>query len=223
MLVGIDRMMAGLDRQMVQLDQLANNVANVDTPGFRASGSGLRRGTFAEWLRRSDGDVAATDNGLDVALDPGTWLQVRTPQGDRFTRRGDLRLDDQQRLVTGDGNPVVSDAGAEIVVPGGRPTLEEDGAVKSNGVTVARLGRYRVERFLETGGTLFTPAPDGAVEESRSPLRIGALERANVNPALEQTRLVETLARARAYQRFALVQDQTLGRLITDVGRTQAG
>lgn len=215
-------MMAGLDRQMLHLDLVANNMANVDTPGYRSTEAGLRGSSFEDWMRRVDSTVSATERSLDVALEPGVFLQVRTPQGDRYTRRGDLRLDDKRRLMTGGGEYLLSDGGTEIAVPEGLITIDQDGNVRSDGRRVARLARFRIDQVVETGGTLYTTPPDATVQPAEmSQLQVGVLERSNVDAAREQTKLIDALARARAYQQFAAVQDQTLGRLIVDVGRSQ--
>lgn len=221
MLTGIDRMMAGLGRQVVHLDQLSQNMANVSTPGFRGSDAGQTGRTFQEWMRTSEGLMENTEGPLDVALPPGDFFRVQTPFGERYSRRGDLRPDDQGRIVNGAGQVVLSEEGGELVAPEGDLYLAESGDLFSKGELVGRLGRYRVSAFEEAGGSVFTADREAEVALSAAPLRKGLLELSNVVAAAEQTRLITANARARAYQQFAVVQDQTLGGLITDVGRSR--
>jgi flagellar basal-body rod protein FlgF len=128
-------LLVGLSRQMVlerQMDVVANNVANVNTNGYKADRSlfeeflnsgahednfigGDRRvsyvqdrGTFKDF---SQGPSEPTKNPLDVAIDGGGFLVVQTPAGERYTRDGGLQIDSQGQLVTAAGNPVLGNSG----------------------------------------------------------------------------------------------------------------
>jgi flagellar basal-body rod protein FlgF len=126
----------GLSRQMVlerQMDVVANNVANVNTTGFKAD-----RSLFAEHLmpgahednfvsgrdRRlsyvndratfhdfSQGAAEQTKNPLDVAIDGGGFFVVQTPSGERYTRDGSFQINNQGQLVNASGYPVLGGGG----------------------------------------------------------------------------------------------------------------
>ena len=125
----------GLSRQTAlrrQLDVIANNLANVNTPGFKAE-----RMMFEEYLmpvanmemaRQRDGnmsyvqdlatirDYAAgtlvqTENPLDVAIQGDGWFVVDTENGERYTRNGGFMLNAGGELVTSEGHPVMGEAG----------------------------------------------------------------------------------------------------------------
>jgi flagellar basal-body rod protein FlgF len=126
----------GLSRQMVlerQMDVVANNVANVNTTGFKAD-----RSLFAEHLmpgahednfvagrdRRlsyvndratfhdfSQGAAEHTKNPLDVAIDGGGFFVVQTPSGERYTRDGSFQINNQGQLVNASGYPVLGGGG----------------------------------------------------------------------------------------------------------------
>ncbi|GAB1716674.1 MAG: flagellar basal body rod protein [Nitrobacter sp.] len=128
-------LLIGLSRQMMlerQMDVIANNVANVNTNGFKADRSlfeeylmpvahednfvgGDRRLSFvqdrATFHDFSGGATEQTKNPLDVAIDGKAFLVVKTPAGERYTRDGGLQINAQGQLVTASGDPVLGSNG----------------------------------------------------------------------------------------------------------------
>jgi flagellar basal-body rod protein FlgF len=128
-------LLVGLSRQMVlerQLDVIANNVANVNTNGFKADKqlfeeyltSGAHEDNFKGNDRRvsyvqdrgtyrdsSQGPMQHTDNPLDVAINGSGFLVVQTRNGERYTRDGSLRINNAGQLVTAAGDPVLGTGG----------------------------------------------------------------------------------------------------------------
>jgi flagellar basal-body rod protein FlgF len=134
-------LLIGLSRQMVlerQMDVVANNVANVNTNGYKADKS-----LFQEYLRtgaREDnfigsdravsfvldrgsyrdftqGPAEQTKNPLDVAIDGGGFLVVQTAAGERYTRDGGLQINNQGQLVTANGDAVLGTNGPIVFQP----------------------------------------------------------------------------------------------------------
>ncbi len=134
-------LLVGLSRQMTlerQMDVVANNVANINTTGFKAEKSvfaeflfsGAHEDNFATADRRvsfvqdratfhdfSQGAVEQTKNPLDVAIDGGGFLVVQTPAGERYTRDGGLQINNQGQLVTKSGDPVLGSSGPLVFQP----------------------------------------------------------------------------------------------------------
>jgi flagellar basal-body rod protein FlgF/flagellar basal-body rod protein FlgG len=128
-------LLIGLSRQMMlerQMDVVANNVANVNTTGYKADRSvfeeylmpGAHEDNFVGRDRRvsfvqdratfhdfSGGPTEQTKNPLDVAIDGKAFLVVQTPGGERYTRDGALQINPQGQLVTVAGNPVLGTNG----------------------------------------------------------------------------------------------------------------
>jgi flagellar basal-body rod protein FlgF len=129
-------LLVGLSRQMAlthELDVIANNIANVDTTGYksdhamfaeylmpRASDQNFigadRRVRFVEdrssWIDMSQGAIQQTGNPLDVAINGSGYLVVQTPNGQqRYTRNGALSINAAGQLVTSDGDQVIGDSG----------------------------------------------------------------------------------------------------------------
>ncbi|MDK2760220.1 MAG: flagellar basal body rod protein FlgF [Sphingopyxis sp.] len=121
---------------------LANNLANAQTPGFRAEiaeaqslwldGSGFttRAMTSEEVLGAAmdKGPVTATGRDLDVALEGDALLMVQAPDGEQaYTRRGDLQLSASGLLVTGDGYPVQGGQGPIVIPPADSMNIDAQG------------------------------------------------------------------------------------------------
>ena len=134
-------LLVGLSRQMTlerQMDVVANNVANVNTNGFKADRSlfeeFLKSGAHEDNFARSDrrvsfvqdrasfhdfaaGNTEQTKNPLDVSIDGGGFLVVQTPAGERYTRDGGLQINNLGQLVTAGGNPVLGTSGPIVFQP----------------------------------------------------------------------------------------------------------
>jgi len=169
-------LLVGLSRQMVlerQLDVVANNVANMNTTGFKADNSMFeeylmpvaRENRFqpadrvvnfvndaGTWRNTRAGAIQHTGNPLDVAINGDGYLAVRTAAGERYTRNGSLQINAQGQLVTTDGSLVMGDNGPILfqttdhnvaITPDGRITVVEAGATNTESVR----GQIRIVRF----------------------------------------------------------------------------
>ena len=170
LLVGLSRQ-ATLERQ---LDVVANNIANVNTTGYKADSSLFEeylksgahednfvgsdrsvsyvqdRGTFRDFTQ---GASEQTKNPLDLAIDGSAFLVVQTPGGERYTRDGGLQLNNQGQLVTVAGNPVLGTGGPIVfqptdhdvnVTPDGTITVQE-GASHTDSIR----GKLRLVSFSQ--------------------------------------------------------------------------
>jgi len=170
-------LLIGLSRQTVlerQLDVVANNIANVNTTGYKADNSlfeeyltsGAHEDNFVGGDRRvsyvqdrgtyrdlSQGTTEQTKNPLDVAIDGGGYLVVQTPGGERYTRDGGLQLNSQGQLVTVAGNPVLGTSGPIVFQPTDHDiSVAEDGTItvlEAGGRTDALRGKLRLVSFAD--------------------------------------------------------------------------
>ncbi|WP_029030626.1 flagellar basal-body rod protein FlgF [Salinarimonas rosea] len=236
-------LLIGLSRQVAlarELDVIANNMANVNTNGFKARSSRfeefLEPDASAEtfpWPDRklsfvidagspidlSDGATEPTGNPLDVAIRGDAFFVVETPAGERYTRNGAFQVDPQGRLVTSDGFPVVGDGGAIQLEPGDTGiVVAGDGTISTDAGQRGRLAlvRFDAPQMLSNmGANLFAavePAQQAQPAGERARVEQGFIERSNVRAVYEMTRLMEV---SRAYTRVA----STLSSL-TDLQRT---
>jgi flagellar basal-body rod protein FlgF len=168
-------LLIGLSRQTTlerQLDVVANNLANVNTAGYKADGSlfeqflmpGAHEDNFVGTDRRlsyvqdrgtyrdfSQGPAEQTRNPLDVAIDGSAFLVVQAPGGERYTRDGGMQINNQGQLVTAAGNPVLGTAGPIVfqqsdhdinITPDGTITV-----VEGSGRTDSIRGKLRLVSF----------------------------------------------------------------------------
>lgn len=224
----------GLERQLATI---ANNIANANTTGFLAEDM-----SFEAVLQRAsrdvdiayvqdisprpdltEGEIKVTQSPLDLAIAGDGFFAVQTDAGIRYTRAGHFRLDEENRLVTFDGQPVLDDGDQPIELPGDDPSAVQvaaDGTMSMDGEIFATLKRARFlepERLVREGAMLFAsdeaPLPaDGATVYQ------GALEASNVQPILEMTNMMRTTRAFEATQKLIESQHdlsrQTVERLL---------
>jgi len=234
-------LLVGLSRQVTlerQMDVVANNVANINTNGFKADRSLFEefltsrahednfagrdrrisfvhdRGTFKDFAQ---GASELTKNPLDVAIDGAGFLVVQTPGGERYTRDGGLKINNQGQLVNSSGFPVLGGSGPIVFQPTDKEiTIAADGNVTvlegTNRVDSVR-GKLRLVRFadpqklVKEGSNLYSAGPDAAARpDTASMVRQGFVEKSNVNSVLEMSRMIEV---TRAYTSIsAMLQQQ---------------
>jgi flagellar basal-body rod protein FlgF len=184
----------GLSRQMAlrrEMDVVANNLANLNTTGFKADGNvfheylmpvarsdwftgGDRRMSYvldrATWHDMGQGSIQQTGNPLDVAIDGKAFLAVQTPQGERYTRNGALQINARGELVTSQGYAVIGENGPIVMQPGDREiAISREGAVtvrEGNNAAEAQRGKLRLVGFaqperLRKDGSSLFAAPAG--------------------------------------------------------------
>ena len=170
-------LLVGLSRQMTlerQLDVVANNVANVNTTGYKADRSlfeeflmsGAHEDNFVGSDRRvsyvqdratyrdfTQGAAEQTKNPLDVAIDGGGFLVVQTPAGERYTRDGGLQRNNTGQLVTSAGNPVLGTSGPIVFQPTDHDiNISPDGSVtvlEGSSKTDSLRGKLRLVSFAD--------------------------------------------------------------------------
>ena len=173
-------LLVGLSRQVAlarELDVVANNIANLNTAGFKSDGavfeeyvspiarsenfmSADRPVSFvhdrATWIDLSQGPLERTGNPLDVAINGRGYLVVQTPRGERYTRNGALQTNSNGELVTSEGYQVLGESGPITFQPKDRNiTISEDGTVSvregNNTATDSLRGQLRIVSFDQPG------------------------------------------------------------------------
>ncbi len=237
---------AGALARMRELDVVANNLANVDTAGFkrdrtlfdvalqaalqRVDGSSVSGvsgqvyvGTRASQTEHSAGPIAQTGSPLDVAIDGPGFFEIETPEGPRYTRAGSFVVSQAGVLGTPDGFPVLSDGGALTV--GSIPIeINDQGEVVD--ATGGVLGRLRVVMFedpsqlLKAGRNLFA-APEGvAASERPDPSFLAhSVERSNTEPVRELANLIALQRLFDTTMQVIRSEDESTGRLLQEVSR----
>jgi len=210
--LGLIESVETLLNQEQRLNQVTNNLANVDTPGFKKEtvtfdemlyqanrsrqrvGKGLRIDTIHQ-----QGVVQKTDAPLDLAISGAGFFKVETPAGVRYTRAGNFQRSNEGLLVTANGYPVLGEAGP-VTITGTKVDVASDGRLYVDGVQVNRLAVATADpKALKKEGENLFRLVDGAAEEAspNSQLMQGHLEKSNVNTVTEMTEMIDLY---RAYE-----------------------
>ncbi|MBI4367543.1 MAG: flagellar basal-body rod protein FlgF [Deltaproteobacteria bacterium] len=172
--------LVGLSRQVAlgrELDVVANNIANLNTTGFKSDGavfeefigptaraSGVSRADSrvsfvrdrATWIDMSQGTIERTGNSMDVAIDGSGFLAVQTPRGERYTRNGAMQVNANGEMVTSEGYQVLGENGPIVLQPKDRNvTISADGTISvregNNAKTESQRGKLRLVGFERPG------------------------------------------------------------------------
>jgi flagellar basal-body rod protein FlgF len=206
----------GLSRQIAlqrQLDVVGNNIANMNTVGFRADrmlfaeammqagdgGKGSKQVAFtidrATYADTRAGTLTETGSPLDVAIQGDGWLRVATANGDRFTRDGRMQRDANGQIVTLGGNPVLDTGGQAIVIPIERKSVSiaPDGTVTADGEQLGKLDlvQFQNVQAMQRGadGLYATSEPPAPAADAK--LAQGKIETSNVQSIVEMTRMMD--------------------------------
>ena len=215
----------GLSNQMVlkrQMDIIANNIANADTNGFKVESLITKEDPAAPALTFGgpkpikfvvpggvardfgQGSLRRTDSPLDMAIEGQGFFKVTTKAGDRYTRDGHFRTDDNGVVTTQAGDPVADDGGGQITIDPtktGAISISPDGIVSQGSERIGKIGVYKFDSLSaleKTGDNQYQNAANQQpVASTDAKVRQGMLEGSNVNPIVQITKMIEV---NRAYE-----------------------
>lgn len=247
MIKGIFSSASGMQPHSVKLEIIANNLANIDTTGFKKDNVFLQVLTQEQILLRKGagyGELAALDareytdfaqgsfrttgNPLDVALLGDGFFSIDTPAGIRYTRNGNFTLSDDGTVQTQDGFPVLGN-GAPIRIDNWSKISSGDISISSHGemmVDKVIVGQISVVDFskpymFEKEGNSFFSPKDGAVPvpaDSVTVLKQGMLEESNIDAIEEMVTMIDLNRSYETDQRMTTIQDATLDKAM-EVGK----
>jgi flagellar basal-body rod protein FlgF len=201
--------------QQRAMDVIAGNIANADTPGYKAT-----RVQFSDWLSRQDGadpppggntiaftqdratwreqapgPIRRTGNPLDLAITSTGWFSVSTARGIRLTRDGRFGLMPDGTVADSAGDALLDSTGNPIRIGSTDTilTITGDGSLSSENGQIARIGIVQPAdpmRLAAEGGTLFrADTPTNTVAQPK--IVQGAIEGSNVQPIAELARMID--------------------------------
>jgi flagellar basal-body rod protein FlgF len=236
----------GAHAQSLRLETLANNLANVDTTGFKRDQT-LFQARLAEATERgmdqlgsgsindlgggvtvlgtvtdfSPAALKETERPTDFAINGDSFFVVQKGQQELLTRAGNFVVDATGQLVTPEGYPVMSDLHEPILIDETVPWRSTpDGAIAQSGDTfnMAMVRPRSLGDLVKVGGNYYASlAPLTPVDPMERQVSAGFLEASNVQPTGEMVELIET---SRAFEaNVALIrnQDELLNDLISQV------
>ena len=234
-----------LSRQMAlwkQMDVVSNNMANMNTSGYKGD-----EAVFTSYLAKTEnaakgivgnplyftqdygtykyfaeGMIAHTGNALDVAIKGNAFFAVETPEGEKYTRKGQFSLNADGAIVTKDGYPLLSETGTpffiapnenEITITASGEVLTENGS----------LGRMRLASFadnqklLKIADTMFENTEGNSMEYNNGSYQVvqKSIEKSNVEPIAEMTKLINLQRSYEYVQQMIDTEHERLSNTIT--------
>jgi flagellar basal-body rod protein FlgG len=234
MINGMIEASRGALKEEIRMDIISSNLANSNTVGFKKD-----RVSFQQMLKKAEesgavptsvdikvdleqGDMRNTGNNLDVAIKGKGFFKVLTPEGVRYTRKGNFDLDGQGNLITQNGYSVLGKGGT-INIQGKVIEIGTDGMILVDGVQSGQLDVVDFSEYnslVKTGGSLFrNDSADEIGLEPGTTIGQGFLELSNVNVAEEMVNMIHSLRAFESYQKSMKAIDELNNQAINQVGR----
>ncbi len=217
---GLYTAMVGAEQSMFAQSVHANNLANLNTVGFRADlehftsqnleGPGLQTRVFSESQAThtsfAPGALVTTNRELDFAIQDEGFFAVQATNGEEaYTRAGDLVLTAEGLLTTSKGLPVIGNGGPIVIPPAEKIEIGQDGTISIRPIgqsseSLAVLDRIKLvnppisDLKKETDGLIYLKSKGIAEADASVSIVAGTLEMSNVNAVEEMTQII-SLAR----------------------------
>jgi len=240
---GLYSALSGSIAAMKRMDIISNNLANVNTPGYKkdkmlfesmlagaVNPPAVPQGSTADpilqkenvYVDYGEGSVVQTGNPLDLAIDGDGFFVIQTPQGQAYTRQGNFRLAADGTLVTSDGYPVMGQSGV-IRIQGGQVEIDAKGAIMVDGVesgTISIVDFPKPYNLTKNSSAQFLPTNQQVVPQAATgSISQGHLEGSNVETITEMARMIETSRYFDACQRVIKGFDDMTGKAANELGR----
>lgn len=234
----------GLSKQIVlaeNMEIIAQNVANMNTPGFRGQNMVFREYVedsrfmdedvslildYGQYQNTDAGSIKETGNSLDLALVGSGFMGVNTPEGIQYTRAGNFTLDAGGTLRTARGFAVADEGGGEITIPreAREIIVDRSGTISTDQGEIAQLMVVEFESDQDlnpAGNGLYTteaaPRPSAGTEVLQ-----GRLEGSNVQAVIEMTRMISVHREYQAVQNMMESEHERLRGATQRLAETQA-
>jgi flagellar basal-body rod protein FlgG len=228
MILEMTRPVQGGLRQERKLEATSNNLANVDTTGYKKDVISFDR-QFKAQLNKdySQGDITETGNPFDIALAGPGFFKIETIDGIQYTRNGNFSLDDEGVLVDMSGNPVLGQGGAIIIdlgdVQNEGPEINAIGEIRVAGDVVDTLDVVDFEqkdKLEKMGQNLmaYQGNPEDEIQVANPVIKHMALEGANVQVVDEMVKMIDYHRMFETFTKSMMTFDEIDGKAITDVG-----
>ena len=221
---------SGMLAQQVREDQLANDLSNASTPGYKSDSSvqssfgamllsntatGQSIGTLNTGVQLSapitdttPTSLHSTNQPLDFGIAGAGFFAVRTAQGVRYTRDGQFQENSKGLLTDGQGDPVLSQNGATI-------TVSPQGTVPASS-----LGVFNLTNVTKQGDNLYTGTAGG---KATGTVKQGELENSAVDPTTTMVNMISSLQTYQAGENAIQAIDSTMQESASSVGSLTGG
>ena len=240
---------SGAITQQMRLEVLSNNLANVNTVGFKEDRAIFRIPETPESKKNSNqelsedkkkitlsslqqfgtltdfsqGKLKITSNSMDLALEGRGFFCIQTPGGVQYTRNGNFTLNSNGNLVTQEGYAVLGDSG-EITINSDNFTVDLEGKISVDG---SDIGFLKIVDFpspynlKKTGNTSFIPADSDIKEIKAEGVKVnqGANEMSNISAIKLMTEMIEVQRAFESYQKVIQSIDTVTSQAVNEVGK----
>lgn len=214
---GIYAAVSGSLAAMHRLEVISNNLANINTPGYKKDAMSFEsllagpvnppsvpQNTTADPIMQKEnvyidfasGPTNQSGNPLDLALNGDGFFAVTTPEGTAYTRQGNFRTSADGTLTTVDGYPVQGAGGAAVRVQGSRVEIDSKGVITVDGEQAGALAVVDFAKpytLTKVGSALFVPAANQAPPQAgTAQVQQGYIEGSNVESISEMVQMIET-------------------------------
>ncbi len=226
--------LSGAVLQEKRMDVLADNLANVNTAGFKKQKPLFRDAMPASWGPRtfakvekvvtdmSQGVAERTERPLDAAIKGEGFFVVSTPNGSRYTRDGSFTAGADGTLRSREGNPVLGERGV-IKLTSPDISIDALGNIQSKGAVIDRLKlvSFSNPADLRREGNYFAPSGQGVQEKpvnKETQIEQGYIEVSNVNAVRAMTTMIEAMRSYETHTKMIQTLDDMTKKAIEEVG-----
>lgn len=233
---GIYIALSGATLKQAHMDIISNNLANANTAGFKRDKISFQEYLVSQMNNRIEnpdgrtmtffgsvatdfvpGSIVHTGNALDVAIDGEGMLSLENGQ---YTRRGDLKLDNEGYVVNNRGIKVLGSSGPIQITGPGRIDINDSGEISVNNAAVDTLKLVDFKDgagLTKVGDDAFTAEQPGSV--SLSTIKQGYIEKSNVDAVKEMVQMITALRDFQTFQKAIQTYDDAIGRVLSDMPR----
>ncbi|MBL0714181.1 MAG: flagellar basal-body rod protein FlgF [Desulfosarcina sp.] len=238
---------SGAEVQRIRMELLSNNLANINTVGYKSDDAVFRikddgltadpidgENTGSQILPRlpvipltsrtdfSNGPLQRTGNPLDIAIQGDGFFSIQADNGVRYTRSGSFTLSSEGTLTTHDGNPVMGEGG-EITIDGAEVQIDGSGNILVDGQITDKLRIVEISdrtALKKEGNNLFSLNENRGTEEPVEYVDVhqGFLEGSNADTVKIMTDLIEVMRGYESYQKIIRTLGENHSKLIAGVG-----
>jgi len=230
---GIYIAISGAVLKQNQIELIAQNLANINTTGYKREYMAFADYLINETNKISDdkvmtklnkvvydfskGDFLKTGKPLDIAIDGKGFIAL---EENRYTRRGDLTVDENGYLVNFKGYKVLGKKGEINVGKNSVPDISPDGRVLVNGNVVDEIKVVDFDNFddlFKVDSCTFSTLKTG--KEVKTNILQGYLESSNVSPVYEMITMIQAMRDFESYQKAVHIFDESINKIVNDIAR----
>jgi flagellar basal-body rod protein FlgG len=244
MLRGLYTAATGMNLQLNREDAVANNLANINTIGYKKDEvtsvsfheelflaldkygvTPIGRASLGveveeAYTHLTPGNYITTGNALDLSITGDGYFLVESPSGRYLTRNGDFSKSVDGYLVTSEGDRVIGENGP-VWLGNHQVNIGKDGTMVVDGQIAGRLLVVLPTdqaSLVKEGSSRFRFA-GGWTRDDNSQINQGEIENSNVNPIEEMAKMIEVTRAYESNQKVIAVMDEVMNKIANEIGR----